>query len=368
MDDAICLVLPGSQPPRWWGGGVTWARDRGLGRITTRSLTVAALASLSIAAEAHVKWFAAYDLTAAPHSPSAIWSSVFAQLALVTTLALWSACVVETTRFGRTLLIGLNLLTENVRPRTDEFLRCCLAVFFVALWSRGGIILTPELGTDNTSVEWLQAAIAAGMFWRRSMIFSGLGIIGLYAYGVVSYGLFHMLDYPIFLGFAGYCILYGLRLDRTWIMPGTVVRWSIGVTLMWASVEKWGYPEWTLPILDLHPDLAMGFGHSFFMTAAGMVEFGFAFALLWTPLVRRLAAVVLCATFISAVFEFGKIDAIGHLPIIAALAVIVVEPSLAARYPRSAWLPGCFAIALLAFVAAYCAAHSVLLPGPGVRS
>ena len=326
-------------------------------------MAVAAIALRPIAAQAHVKWFAAYDLTAPPHAPSAVASSQFAQLALLAMLALWSASWVETSKFGRLLGVGLNLLTGTIGLRTDAFLRACLAAFFIALWSRGGIILTPELATENPWVEWLQAAIAIGMFWQRSTLLSGIGIVGLYAYGVASYGLYHMLDYPIFLGFAAYCVLRGLNLDRTGRMPETIARWSIGITLMWASVEKWAYPEWTFPLLDLHPDIAMGLDRSLFMNVAGMVEFGFAFALLWTPLVRRLAAIALCAIFVSAIIEFGKIDAIGHLPIIAALVGIAVEPSVAMRYPRPAWLPGCFALALVGFVVAYCAAHALLMSG-----
>jgi hypothetical protein len=147
------------------------------------------------------------------------------------------------------------------------------------------------------------------------------------------------------------------------MLPEAILRWSIGITLMWASVEKWAYPEWTFPLLDMHPAIGMGFRHPFFMNAAGMVEFGSAFALIWTSLVRRLAAIMLGATFISAVFEFGKVDAIGHLPIIAGLAVIAVEPRMPSRYPRPAWLPACFLIALFGFIYAYCTAHAVLMPG-----
>ena len=58
---------------------------------------------------------------------------------------------------------------------------------------------------------------------------------------------------------------------------------------MWASVEKWAYPGWTFPVLHAHPDLSMGLDPKFFMSAAGIMEFSLAFALLWTPLVRRIA-------------------------------------------------------------------------------
>ena len=85
------------------------------------------------------------------------------------------------------------------------------------------------------------------------------------------------------------------------------------------------------------------------------------------PLTRRLAAIVLVATFISAIVEFGEIDAIGHLLTVAAPAVIAIEQTPASRYPRPVWLPGCFVVALFGIEAAYCAAHVFLISGLDVR-
>ena len=125
------------------------------------------------------------------------------------------------------------------------------------------------------------------------------------------------MDYPIFLGVAAYLALTGLRRDLFGLRPLDVARWAAAITLMWASIEKWAYPEWSFPLFVVHPALTMGYGDEFFMRAAGVIEFTLSFALLWTPLVRRAAGIVLAAMFVSAVFEFGKLDAIGHEPIIA---------------------------------------------------
>jgi hypothetical protein len=107
------------------------------------------------------------------------------------------------------------------------------------------------------------------------------------------------------------------------IGPLDIIRYATAITLMWASVEKWAYPEWSFPIFISHPGIALGFDSEFYMRAAGVVEFTLAFALLWTPLVRRYAATVLAGMFIAACLEFGKIDAIGHSAIIAALFAII---------------------------------------------
>src|SRR5439155_12676344 len=162
---------------------------------------------------------------------------------------------------------------------------------------------------------------------RPALPLSGLGIVTLFGIAIFNYGLFHLLDYPIFLGAAAYFIFVGTRWSPFGVRPLDVVRYATAVTLMWASVEKWAYPEWSFPLLIEHPGLTLGFNSEFYMRAAGVVEFTLAFALLWTPLVRRCAAIVLAGMFISACFEFGKIDAIGHSAIIAVLFVIMSDNS-----------------------------------------
>ena len=89
--------------------------------------------------------------------------------------------------------------------------------------------------------------------------------------------------------------------------------------------------------------MTLGFDPDFFMRAAGAVEFALAFALMWTPLVRRVAAIMLAAMFISAVFEFGKIDLIGHTLIVVVLLGIIADDggkqAQAARFLADAGRP-----------------------------
>ena len=107
--------------------------------------------------------------------------------------------------------------------------------------------------------------------------------------------------------------------------------------------------------------MAMGYDPAFFMRAAGVVEFTMSFALIWTPLVRRAAAIMLAATFVSAVAGFGKVDAIGHAPIIAVLLVVIGDQ---AREPQPArglvLLPVQYGAALAAFIALYYVGHAAL--------
>ena len=104
----------------------------------------------------------------------------------------------------------------------------------------------------------IQLGIAAGMLSRRTMPLSAVGIAVIFAVAVWEYGVFHLADYPIFLGVAAYLALTGLQRDFFGVKALDIVRWSAGVTLMWASIEKWAYPEWSYPLFIEHPNMTHG--------------------------------------------------------------------------------------------------------------
>jgi hypothetical protein len=309
---------------------------------------------------AHIKWFAPYDVAQAPVGLTGVLNSTFIELLVLTLVSLWSLCFLERTTIGATLLASVDEVFISLRGRMDTLIRAGTGAFFIAIWAHGGIILTPELLTTSATTEWLQFAIAAGLMFRITMPLSALGIVILFAQGIWSYGLFHMMDYPIFLGDAVYLAMSGLGMTSLLgLRPLDIVRIGASVTLLWASVEKWAYPEWTYPILYAHQRLSMGLDPRFYMIAAGMVEFGLAFALLWTPLVRRMAAVVLLSMFVSAVFEFGKTDAIGHMVIVIILLVVAADHGIAPRR-APALAPFCLSLALALTILIYYGGHALL--------
>jgi hypothetical protein len=315
---------------------------------------------IPIEAHAHVKWFAPYNVAQAPIGLTGVLNLTFIELLILTLALLWTFCTLERTVIGATLLASVDEVFSLLRGKSDTLLRAGTGGFFVAIWAHGGIILTPELFTTSAATEWLQLAIAAGLVFRVTMPLSALGMVVLFAQGIWSYGLFHMMDYPIFLGDAVFLSMSGFRMTLLLGLRALdIVRIGASVTLLWASIEKWAYPEWTYPILYAHQDLAMGLDPHFYMTAAGMVEFGLAFALLWTPLVRRMAAVVLMSMFVSAVFEFGKIDAIGHSVIVVILLVVAADDGNA-RLRAPVLAPFCLSVALALTMLLYYGGHALL--------
>ena len=327
--------------------------------VVLRLLFFGSVLTLSpLPAAAHVKWFAPYDVPAQPRLLSLVIDSTFLQLIVAALVILSGVCLLERSFLGAILARSFDRMGAGIRARTEDLYRACTGAFFVALFALGNVILTPELRTAVPAIPWLQAGIALGMFWRPTMVLSAAGIAALYAFGWINYGAFHLLDYPIFLGLALYLAMTASRARIYGFRPIDVARWGAAITLMWASIEKWAYPQWTYPLLQANPDLAMGFSPSFYMMSAGFMEFSLAFALLWTPLVRGLAATVLAAMFVSAVFAFGRIDAIGHLMIVVILLTVGADNAPAPR--RAALAPVCYCAALVLTFTAYYGLHAVI--------
>ena len=312
-------------------------------------------------ASAHVKWFCAYNVAGQPAGLENVLCPDFETLTGLSVLALMTGALVEGTTLGAAMLRAIDRVTRYVRDNTETMFRTSTAFFFISIWAHGGILLTPELKTNSALIAAIQLGIAAGMVSRRTMPLSAAGIAIIFAVAVWQYGIFHLADYPIFLGVAAYLALAGLQRDFFGVHRLDIVRWSAGITLMWASIEKWAYPEWSYPLFVQHPGMALGFTPDFYMRAAGAVEFSLAFSLMWTPLVRRVGAIMLSAMFISAVVPFGKIDLIGHTLIVVVLFAIIADDRAKVPLPRHQWLiPVAYAVSLVGFLAAYYEAHALL--------
>jgi hypothetical protein len=324
-------------------------------------LALFANALLAQSASAHVKWFCAYDVAGQPVGLENVLCPDFEMLTGLSIVALMTGGVLEGTPLGAAMLEALNRATAWIRNNVEIIARAACAAFFIAIWAIGGVLLTPELKTDSSLIAVIQLGIAAGMLSRRTMPLSALGIFVLYGVAVYKYGAFHLADYPVFLGFATFLALTGLQTKLFGARPIDVLRWTAGITLMWASIEKWAYPEWSYPLFVVHPTMSLGFTPEFYMRAAGAVEFALAFSLVWTPLVRRIGAIMLAAMFISACFPFGKIDMIGHSLIIVALFAIIADDGGApARWSRSWLIPFAYAASLALFLGAYYFGHMAL--------
>ncbi|MEO5784552.1 MAG: hypothetical protein ABIS17_03465 [Casimicrobiaceae bacterium] len=291
---------------------------------------------------AHIKWFVAYNLANPPRPAFDVVSGryfVLFCLAIAPFVFVVSLLDRHLTRRECFLHRHADALTHRLSDYFPLMLRVGVSVFFAALFTygcfNGWMILTPELHTHTQWICGIQLAIAVFAFWRRTGLLAAAGIVFLYGYAVLHYGVFHMLDYPIFLGVAGHLAidsLYGR--DRRDVAQESV-RICAAVTLLWASIEKFAFPEWSFLLLNERPAMTFTINPELYMVAAGFVEFCAAYLLLTGMLAARMAALVLLVFFVGAIIPFGTVDAIGHSVIIVVLSVLVLSNNTVA--PRLAW-------------------------------
>ncbi len=282
---------------------------------------LAAVAGLLPApAWAHVKWFAPYDVAEAPVPIRGVMTTHFLLVLTGFALLIFGGFLLDRL-VARSGITGL----ERREEAEERVLRAGVGAFFMALFTMGGIILTPELHTEANWPAWLQFGIAISMVSARTCILGGLGIVVLYVYGIALYGVFHLSDYPMFLGIAAYMALTSTASERLRSLRMPILYATVCGSLMWVSVEKWAYPQWTFPLLEAHPYLTLGILPADFMLVAGFVEFALAFYILTGLGLLRLGIVGLGLIFLSAILDFGKLDAIGHLPTIACLIAMFLH-------------------------------------------
>jgi len=339
------------------------AVERGRSRLVTPAILAGCLAvnlfPLATVAHAHVKWFVTCAASENPVPLPEVFTMTFWLLAALFVVLFYLACKLERTAVGDFVAAQLDRVTRPLNERADVLLRAVAAISFSLLWADGSVILTPELKGESIWISAIQLLVPLYLIARATLPAAAAGILVLYGHGVDAYGLFHMLDYLVFLGLAAYFALAAARSVRVQVLRFDCLRWSVALSLLWPSMEKFLYPGWVAPIATAHPELTLGLDVATVITAAGIVEFGLAFALFWTPLVRRLGALALALILFAATFDFGKLDAIGHLLVIAVLLVVVAEPGREQPLCRPAVAPVVSGTTLPTAILFYAGTHAL---------
>lgn len=280
---------------------------------------------------AHVKWFAEYDTKQSPVELSSVFSVPYFWLIFVLSVGFIFFMVWADTR-----TITLNRYIDVIRYKTlkrlpvdvsYQILTLTLIIFFTSIWAIGGIIMTPELAHSSYLIQTIQVFIIAALMTRKTAKYAGLCIFILWFYAIKHYGLFHLADYMIFLGIAIFMLIgHKPSQFKTSSISFVILYFLISWTLQWASVEKWIYPNWSYPLLEDRPHLAMNLPKETFMIIAGFVEFTLAFLLIaLTGTGFIVTTLALAGIFLLAIVSFGKVDAIGHLGIIVCLYMMTLK-------------------------------------------
>ncbi len=290
------------------------------------------------AAHAHVKWFFAYDVTQPPTPIGEVLDGTFVKLFLLSVAACYLFFLADRYIYEEGILAEFDRKMKLFDNAANYIMRGAAGVFFLALfgwWALGigqSFYLTPELKTDSSIVPWIHLIMALAVISRFTVFLTGIGIFVLYIAAGYHYGIFHVLDYVIFLGIGFYLTVSQTKV-KALLKAGFIVLFaSSGLTLIWAAVEKFAYSQWTIAVLADKPEITMGMTPQLFMKVSGFIEFFVTFILLGAvSVVGRLISLGFMSIFVLAVFEFGMVDAVGHLMIVAILWVLIVRGPTDAR-------------------------------------
>ncbi|HEX6829428.1 MAG TPA: hypothetical protein VF104_10675 [Burkholderiales bacterium] len=336
---------------------------------------------VSLPAHAHVKWFSMMaNCTSTPITTFDLISTpLFVGLAVAAFAAMYAVAAIDgrISRGDNPAVRAAAWVDHEAANLIAPLLRVGVAIYFatIAVYFYGSpIILTVELKTDATWVPVLQLAIAAAVLVRRSAILAALGIVVLFAFSVSRYGVFHMLDYPFFLGVAAFLSIDSIYGQQRLLQGLGILRVTVGFSLLWCAVEKWLYPGWTYELLqsDLRVMLATGLSPALIVMGAGFVEFCLAFALIFGRLASQIAAAVLLSVMISAIPVVGTLDLIGHLPILVVLIILAATRNPIGRTapePGKRWsnfdVAFSFIVSVPGLIAAYYLSHEIVYGAVG---
>jgi hypothetical protein len=328
---------------------------------------------MSTTASAQDRWFAVCNASYALLPIEKAFTTTFFLCAGLFLTLFYFFCAIERTAVGAGLSRLLDRCTEPLHRYREHLLRAVSAASFAMLWTNVGPILTQvsqnfddlrgAILQLNLNAVWLpviQLLIPIYQFARATLPAAGAAILILCGYySATTCGPFHMQDYPVFVGLAVFFLLSVIQTPGVRAFRFDVLRWSVALSLLWPSGEMFVYPSWIAPVAKAHPELTFGFTVDHVVIAAGVVEFGLAFALFWTPLVRRLSALTLAVLFAAAAFVFGRIGGIGQVLVFAILLLVVVDPGRAQPRCRPSLAPIVSSATWLATVFLYAGAHAL---------
>ena len=200
-------------------------------------------------ASAHVKWFCAYDVAGQPDGLENVLCPDFEFLTGLSILALMTGSVLEGTPIGFAMLRALDRATR-ARPRQsrNDFPRRLRLLLHRDLGRRRH---SAHAGTENgfdfgrrhsTRHRRRACCRARPCRYRRSAFsFCSASASGITARSILPIIRSSSALPPISRWSAARPNFFGVR-------PLDVLRWAAGITLMWASIEKWAYPEWSYPL------------------------------------------------------------------------------------------------------------------------
>src|SRR5579862_3399382 len=113
---------------------------RRLPLATAMVASFAIYAALCGTADAHVKWFCAYNVAGQPDGLENVLCLDFEFLTGLSVLALMAGSLLQGTPVGLAVLQALDRATALIRNNLEIIFRASVAFFFIAIWAIGGVL------------------------------------------------------------------------------------------------------------------------------------------------------------------------------------------------------------------------------------
>lgn len=308
---------------------------------------------------AHVKWFT----TVLPREPEPLLDVLTAPFLAGAALTLVVGLIL--TRLNLPLqqlpwVVAIHRQLDRVRPYSVWIIRVGMAVPLGAA-AVSGYLLHYELAPVPAEFRVAQGLLAVLILIPAVDRWAAGGVALLYAAGAAWLGLHPMLDYVAWLGAAYFLAARGSRGEVAAI---PVLYIATGLSLSWAAVEKWVYPQMALDILTRHGIPTFGFPPEIFLMLAGWVELGVGYLLI-TGVLNRFLSLVVTLLFVATSSLFGLAEILGHWQLHAALLVFLATGTGSLVTPvlwhRPQWLQLAFVgVTLIPFVAGLLALYYLL--------
>lgn len=274
-------------------------------------------------AAAHVKWFSDFSFSDKPLSIGQAVDTTFILLALLSIAVISGMVYLDRQLAEATWYNRINDWLKSQSEHSLTVLRVAAGAVLLLSW-QADAMLVPELSVSAAWIGWLQFLLALLLCFRKTVPLAGAGLIALYGIGIYQFGMFHMLDYPMYAGAGYYFLVNGSRNERMAATGLPALYFTVGFSLCWVALEKIIYPQWGLYVLQQNPQLAMGFDLDFFLVGAAFVEFTLGYLLI-ICLLQRPLSLVITLVFFTTTMVFGKLEIIGHTLIHGALIVFLFE-------------------------------------------
>ncbi|MFD0589645.1 hypothetical protein ACFQZE_16770 [Paenibacillus sp. GCM10027627] len=183
-----------------------------------------------------------------------------------------------------------------------------------------GTYLAPTLVPAHWGVYVLLVIAILGLLHQRTLIISGAAITTLYIIAIMTYGLFHMLDYMFYIGI----IYYLLAANTKWhAASATMLYFFTGVSLAWLAMEKLTLAKLACSLMHEYGIASLGFTVEDFVLISAFIEMALAWAFI-AGIMNRFTALMLTGLFLTTTAIFGITEIIGHAIVHTLLIVFLV--------------------------------------------